>query len=78
MAGWGGEPTGGRTVRIVFVGPAHAAEASLPGQRIDGRGKFLIPGLWDAHVHTLRLAPQRQLPLLIANDVTSVRDMGAL
>jgi len=62
--------------RIVYVGPADAVTASLPGTRIDGRGKFLIPGLWDAHVHTLRLAPQLQLPLLIANGVTSVRDLG--
>ena len=77
----GGRTTTGQTVviehdRIVYAGPAHAAAASLPGRRIDGRGKFLIPGLWDAHVHTLRLAPQLQLPLLIANGVTSVRDLG--
>lgn len=77
----GGRTTTGQTVviehdRIVYAGPAHAAAASLPGRRIDGRSKFLIPGLWDAHVHTLRLAPQLQLPLLIANGVTSVRDLG--
>jgi hypothetical protein len=62
--------------RIVSVGTAGAPDALVATQRIDGRGKFLIPGLWDAHVHTLRLAPQLQLPLLIANGVTSVRDMG--
>jgi len=77
----GGRTTTAQTVviehdRIVYAGPADAAAAALPGTRIDGRGKFLIPGLWDAHVHTLRLAPQLQLPLLIANGVTSVRDLG--
>ncbi len=62
--------------RITYVGPARDGTTRVPGRRIDGRGKFLIPGLWDAHVHTLRLAPQLQFPLLIANGVTSVRDMG--
>src|SRR3974390_3737921 len=23
----------------------------LPGTHVDGSGKFLIPGLWDMHVH---------------------------
>ena len=44
---------------------------------IDGRGKFLIPGLWDMHVHALR--PDRFdhfFPLFIANGVTGIRDMG--
>jgi len=77
----GGRTTTAQTVviehdRIVYVGPADALAVSLPGTRIDGRGKFLVPGLWDAHVHTLRLAPQLQLPLLIANGVTSVRNLG--
>ncbi len=62
--------------RIAYVGPARDGTTQVPARRIDGRGKFLIPGLWDAHVHTLRLAPQLQFPLLIANGVTSVRDMG--
>lgn len=62
--------------RITYVGPARDRTTPVPARRIDGRGKFLIPGLWDAHVHTLRLAPQLQFPLLIANGVTSVRDMG--
>jgi len=77
----GGRTTTAQTVviehdRIVYAGPADAVAASLPGTRIDGGGKFLVPGLWEAHVHTLRLAPQLQLPLLIANGVTSVRNLG--
>jgi predicted amidohydrolase YtcJ len=42
---------------------------------IDATGKFLIPGLWDMHVH-LTKAGENTLPLFIANGVTSVRDMG--
>ncbi len=43
---------------------------------IDGRGKFLIPGLWDMHVH-LSWTKSGALPLLIANGVTNVRDVGS-
>jgi imidazolonepropionase-like amidohydrolase len=44
-------------------------------QVIDATGKFLIPGLWDMHVH-LSKAGENTLPLFIANGVMSVRDMG--
>src|SRR5215470_9427990 len=39
--------------RIAEVTPT--AKVTLPkGIRVvDGRGKFLIPGLWDMHVHTI-------------------------
>jgi imidazolonepropionase-like amidohydrolase len=40
---------------------------------VDAAGKFLIPGLWDMHVHTLH---QSFLDLYLANGVTGVRDMG--
>lgn len=46
----------------------------LPGQ-VNGRGKYLLPGLWDAHVHLFNLTPAA-FPLLVANGITSVRDMG--
>jgi imidazolonepropionase-like amidohydrolase len=46
---------------------------------VDGTGKYLIPGLWDMHVHVFRNAADKRkeyyFPLLIANGVTSVRDM---
>ena len=44
-------------------------------QRIDGSGKFLIPGLWDMHVH-LSTIGEESIPLFVANGVTGVRDMG--
>jgi cytosine/adenosine deaminase-related metal-dependent hydrolase len=42
---------------------------------LDGRGKFLIPGLWDMEVH-LSWTTESALPLLVANGITGVRDMG--
>jgi imidazolonepropionase-like amidohydrolase len=48
---------------------------------IDGKGKFLIPGLWDMHVHMafgdwFPRSKQVALPLFIVNGITGVRDMG--
>jgi hypothetical protein len=43
------------------------------GQTIDGHNGFLIPGLWDMHVHVQDIA---DLPLYIANGVTGVRMMS--
>ena len=45
-------------------------------REVDGRGKFLIPGLWDMHVH-LGNATEAALPVLVAAGVTGVRDMGS-
>ncbi|SVC72169.1 uncharacterized protein METZ01_LOCUS325023, partial [marine metagenome] len=48
---------------------------------IDATGKFLIPGLWDAHVH-LTFIPQLDYEttykLFLMNGITSVRDTGAV
>ena len=57
-------------------------EASPAGATVvDGRGKFLIPGLWDMHVHLAtrpepELAEKMILPLLLAHGIVGVRDMG--
>ena len=59
-----------------YVGPPANAPAIGNARRIAGAGKFLSPGLWDAHAHTLKLSPQLHFPLLLANGVTGVRDMG--
>lgn len=42
---------------------------------IDGTGKYLIPGLVDMHMH-LSYVTEQAFPVLIANGVTSVCDMG--
>jgi hypothetical protein len=44
---------------------------------VDGRGKYLIPGLWDMHVHAVfaeRL--DSMFPMFVANGVLGIRDMG--
>ncbi len=38
-------------------------------------GKFIIPGLWDMHVH-LGNATGYSLPLFVVNGITGIRDMG--
>ena len=43
---------------------------------IDAKGHYLMPSLWDMHLHTLSLSPQLHFPLLIANGITGVRDVG--
>ncbi len=43
---------------------------------LDAAGKFLVPGLWDMHVHTMGTSDS--LPLYIANGVTGIREMWGL
>jgi imidazolonepropionase-like amidohydrolase len=63
--------------RITYAGPAAAANIPSGATVIDGRGKFLIPGLWDMHVHGFaHLFSDFAGPLMIANGVTGARDMG--
>lgn len=68
--------------KISAVGTsAGATGAKLAGVHVNGSGKFLIPGLWDMHVHMVfgewfPRGKEVTLPLFIANGVTGVRDMG--
>ena len=72
-----------RTVLISgerIAGIEESKNATVPsGARVvNGRGKYLIPGLWDMHAHPL--APERRdtfFPLFLASGVTSVRDTRA-
>ncbi len=57
--------------RIKSVGAAAQAGAVV----VNGRGRFLIPGLWDMHVHLWD--QQNPLPLYAAYGVIGVRDMGS-
>ena len=62
--------------RISAVGAAATAHVPSAAQRVDGRGRFLIPGLWDMHVHAAYPGIDAQFaPLFIANGVTGVREM---
>jgi imidazolonepropionase-like amidohydrolase len=63
------------------VPTAEGMGGKLPGVHVDGSGKFLIPGLWDMHVHMVfgdwfPRGKEVTLPLFIANGITGVRDMG--
>jgi imidazolonepropionase-like amidohydrolase len=64
-----------RDGRIAAVLPARSPPISRE-RIVEGRGKFLIPGLWDCHVH-LSWTTDSALPLLVALGITDVRDMGS-
>jgi len=64
-----------RSGRIAELGKAAQVKLPKDAQVIDGRGKFLIPGLWDMHGH-LTDAGEGALSQLIENGVTGVRDIG--
>lgn len=60
--------------RIIALGTTGKVRIPRTAQVVDGRGKFLIPGLWDMHVHLLK--DRTPLPMFVANGVTGVRTMG--
>jgi imidazolonepropionase-like amidohydrolase len=67
--------------RITAVSDAANAQPPNNARVIDASGRYLIPGLWDMHVHSAfgDWFPGGRdiiLPLFIANGVTGVRDMG--
>ena len=65
--------------RIRAVGPIARVRIPPGVPTVDARHKYLIPGLWDMHVHLgpPSVATVYSLPLLIANGITGVREMGA-
>jgi len=61
--------------RIVAVGPVAATPVPPDAQVIEGRGKVVIPGLVDMHVHVY--TPERWHPeFFLAAGVTTVVDLG--
>lgn len=66
--------------RITSIAPTGQIKIPAPVRRIDGRGKYLFPGLADMHVHLNEPIPGSSVtgdhPLLyVANGVTTVRNM---
>jgi imidazolonepropionase-like amidohydrolase len=67
---------------ITAVGATAKIKVPKTARTIDASGKFLLPGFWDMHVHIAGLnadpswSKQVLLPLLLANGITGVRDMG--
>ena len=67
--------------KISAVGPDSTLDIPSGAQVVDATGKFLIPGLADMHIHLMGAGEptgSREfiVPLLIANGITTVRDMG--
>lgn len=77
--------------RIAAVAPAAGAKVPTGARIVDGRGKFLIPGLWDMHVHMFGALPPTAddasgrtyfAPAFLTSGITGVRsmydDLGAI
>ena len=73
--------------RMAAIGPEAQVKIPVGATVIDAQGKFIIPGLWDMHLHLLtspeaaitlkRRATDVFFPQLLANGVTSIRDLGS-
>lgn len=66
--------------RIAAIGKPDEVKTPINAKIINATGKFLIPGLWDMHVHVFNNVSRRPpneyyFPLFIANGVTGVREM---
>jgi hypothetical protein len=65
--------------RISVVEKSQNTKVPKGTKVIDATGKFMLPGLWDMHVHALRqqgLNTDNFFSLFIANGITGVREMG--
>jgi imidazolonepropionase-like amidohydrolase len=67
--------------QIAAIGPSKSVFVPRSTKILDATGKFLIPGLVDMHAHLTGAGEptgSREfiLPLLLANGITTVRDMG--
>ena len=82
----GRPPSPDRTVvvvgdRIQSIGKSGEKKVPKSARIIDASGKYLIPGLWDMHVHFRggpALIPDNEawLSVFLANGITGVREMG--
>jgi hypothetical protein len=80
-----GQLVGPRTVliadgRIAAIGEPDATDVPTEAVRVDGSGRYLMPGLVDMHVHLFNNTSRRPpndwaFPLFVANGVTAVREM---
>ena len=63
--------------RIRWIGAEQGRRLPANVVRIDGGGRYAIPGLFDAHVHSAWFDQQTNEDSFIAFGVTSVRDTGS-
>ena len=61
--------------RIAALGPAVSTPVPSGATVVDGRGRFLIPGLFDTHIHLRPQSAATDLLLYVANGVTTVQSM---
>lgn len=59
---------------VVAMGPVEAVAIPNGARVIYGRGRWLVPGLVDMHVHVI----ERDLPRYVENGITTVRDLAGL
>lgn len=67
--------------RIAAIGKTGRVKLPANSELVDATGKFLIPGLWDSHLHLTIAVDQAGTtellaPMLVAYGVTTVREMG--
>jgi imidazolonepropionase-like amidohydrolase len=64
--------------RIAIVAPASQVKAPQNTQKIDGHDKYLIPGLWNMHVHLGNYSDGKAaLHRFLVEGITGLRDMGS-
>jgi imidazolonepropionase-like amidohydrolase len=70
-----------RDGRIQALGPTRTTQVPAGARRIDGRGRFVLPGLADMHTHLFADGPvpdsagAAELEVILANGVTVIRLM---
>lgn len=62
--------------RIVARGPTATTRIPTGARIVHASGKFVIPGLWDMHVHVGEIE-EDWFPLYLANGLTGLREMAA-
>jgi imidazolonepropionase-like amidohydrolase len=73
--------------RIAAVGPVQEVAVPHDAETVEAAGRYLIPGLWDMHVHSVAkmavygtnesvAAHEWHFPLFLAYGVTGVRNMN--
>ncbi len=62
--------------RIAALG--RTSEMASPADvELDATGKYLVPGLWNMHVHVRYAGEKKALSAHLATGVTGLRDMGS-
>src|SRR3954447_20648619 len=62
--------------RITARGPVASTRIPAGARIVRGSGKFVIPGLWDMHVHVGAIE-EDWFPLYLADGVTGLQEMAA-